>query len=82
MNYMLSYFVARGSFTSLDYFRKGYSTMFDKIKALIDEIKDLFAKIGETGFIQAILNALKDVLRIEKKDEAADIVEVVVDTIE
>ena len=56
--------------------------MFDKIKAFIDEIKDLFAKIGETGFIQAILNALKDVLRIEKKDDAADIVDVIVDTVE
>jgi len=82
VNNMLRYLWQEGRFIFLDYFRKGYSTMFDKIKAFIDEIKDLFAKIGETGFIQAILNALKDVLRIEKKDDAADIVDVIVDTVE
>lgn len=56
--------------------------MFEKIKGFIDEIKDLFAKIGETGFIQAILGALKKVLKLEKEDEAADIIESIEGTIE
>ena len=57
-------------------------TMFDKIKEIIGEIKDLFATIGETGFIQAILGALKKVLNIEGETEAEEIVDAVIGTIE
>ena len=56
--------------------------MFEKIEALIGKIEHLFATIGETGFIQAILGALKKVLNIEKETEAADIIESIEGTIE
>ena len=55
---------------------------FETIKSYIDAIKDLFAKIGETGFIQAILGALKNVLGYEKEEEAATIIGEIADTIE
>ncbi len=56
--------------------------MFDKIKEIIGEIKDLFAKIGETGFFQTIFGALSKILRLEKEDETADIVDAIAGTIE
>ena len=56
--------------------------MFDKIKEIIGEIKDLFATIGETGFLQAILGALKKVLNIEGETETEEIVDAVIGTIE
>ena len=56
--------------------------MFDKIKEFIAEDKDLFAKIGETGFLQAILGALKKVLNIEGETEAEEIIDAVIGTIE
>jgi len=56
--------------------------MFKKIKDFIKEVEDLFAKIGETGFIQAILGALKKVLNIEGETEAEEIIGAVEGTIE
>ena len=56
--------------------------MFDKIKDFIAELKDLFATIGETGFLQAVLGALKKVLGIEGETEAEQIVDAVIGTIE
>ena len=56
--------------------------MFEKIKGFIAEIKDLFATIGETGFLQAILGALKKILNIEGETETEEIVDAVIGTIE
>ena len=56
--------------------------MFEKIKGYIDEIKGLFAKIGETGFFQAIFGALKKVLDTEKEKEASEIIGDIASTIE
>lgn len=56
--------------------------MFEKIEKIIDEIKGLFAKIGETGFFQAIFGALSKVLKLEKEDEAKEIIDDIAGTIE
>ena len=56
--------------------------MFDKIKEIIGQIKDLFATIGETGFFQAIFGALKGILNIEGEGEAEQIIDSVAGTIE
>ncbi len=56
--------------------------MFDKIKEIIGQIKDLFATIGETGFFQAIFGALSKILNLEKEGEAAEIIDDIAGTIE
>lgn len=55
---------------------------FAKIKGFIAGLKELFAKIGETGFLQAILKALSGILDIEKEGEAKEIIDDIAGTIE
>lgn len=56
--------------------------MFEKIEKFIDDVKALFAKIGETNFFQTILGALSKILKLEKEDETAEIVDAIAGTIE
>jgi len=53
------------------------SDVFTKIKNFIDEVQDLFAKIGETNFIQTILGLLSKVFAITKEDEAKELIDAV-----
>ena len=55
---------------------------FAKIKGFIAGLQEVFAKIGETGFLQAILGALKKILNVEKETEAEEIIGAVEGTIE
>ena len=53
------------------------SEVFTKIKDFIGEVQDLFAKIGETNFIQTILGLLSKVFAITKEDEAKELIDAI-----
>ena len=55
--------------------------MFDKIKEFISLAQEYFQKIGETGFIQAILTFLKKILGDGNNSEKDQIFDVVINTL-
>ena len=51
--------------------------MFDKIKDFIGKTQALFAKIGETGLIQAFLEGMKLLFKFIGKEDAEEIIDAV-----
>ena len=55
--------------------------MFDKIKDAIGVVQDYFKKIGESGFLQAVLTLMKKLFGNHNVENAPEIVEVVIETL-